>query len=57
MPVWLCVVCRLVIVVFLDHTHYFGLLNFKYILGMTDIPDMFGVNSRCLVQAYVSRKQ
>ena len=33
-----------------------GLLNFKYFLGMPDIPYIFGEKSRCWVQAYVFRK-
>ena len=35
--------------------YFWGLLNFKYFLGMPDAPDILGVNSRCWVQAYVSR--
>ena len=35
-----------------------GSLKLKYILGMPDIPDFFFcVNTRCLVQAYVSTYQ
>ena len=32
------------------------LLKFRIFWGMPHIPDIFGVNSRCWVQAYVSRK-
>ena len=32
------------------------LLKFRIFWGMSHIPDIFGVNSRCWVQAYVSRK-
>ena len=35
-----------------------GRSNFKYFWGMPDFPDIFGgINSRCWVQAYVSRKK
>ena len=35
---------------------FLGLLNSKYFLGMLDIPYIFGVKSRCWIQAYVLRK-
>ena len=33
-----------------------GMLNFKYIWDMPEMPDIFGVNSRFWDKAYITRK-
>ena len=33
--------------------YFWRLQNVKYFLGVLDIPDILGVNSRCWIQAYV----
>ena len=33
--------------------YFWGLQNFKYFLGMHDMPDILRVNSRCLVKGFI----
>ena len=33
--------------------YFWGLQNFKYFLGMHDMPNILRVNSRCLVKGFI----